>query len=34
MGGTDITASAYDDGKVSIAKVTGNVVVTITADAD
>ena len=34
MGGSNITASAYDDGKVSIAKVTGNIVVTITADAD
>ena len=34
MGGVDITASAYDDGKVSIAKVTGNIVVTISADAD
>ena len=34
MGGTDVTASAYDDGVVSIEKVTGNVVVTITADAD
>ena len=34
MGGTDVTASAYDDGKVSIEKVTGNIVVTISADAD
>ena len=34
MGGTDITASAYDDGKVSIEKVTGNVVISISADAD
>lgn len=34
MGGTDVTASAYDDGVVSIEKVTGNVVVSITADAD
>lgn len=34
MGGTDITASAYEDGKVSIAKATGNIVVSISADAD
>ena len=31
MGGTDITATAYDDGKVTIGSVTGNIVVTITA---
>jgi len=31
MGGSDITASAYDDGKVTIGSVTGNIVVTITA---
>lgn len=31
MGGTDITADAYANGKVSIAKVTGNIVVAITA---
>lgn len=31
MGGTDITSSAYSGGKVSIASVTGNVVITATA---
>lgn len=31
MGGEDITATAYDDGAVSIASVTGNVVITATA---
>lgn len=31
MGGSDITATAYANGKVSIAKVTGNLVVAITA---
>lgn len=31
MGGTDITASAVSNGKINIAKVTGNVVITATA---
>lgn len=31
MGGTDITASAYNNGAISIASVTGNVVITIAA---
>lgn len=31
MGGSNITATAYDDGKVTIGNVTGNIVVTITA---
>ena len=31
MGGADITASAYSNGKISISSVTGNIVVTITA---
>lgn len=31
MGGTDITASAYIDGVITIAEVTGNVVITVTA---
>lgn len=29
MGGTNITSSAYDDGVVKIAKVTGNIVITV-----
>ena len=29
MGGTNITSSAYDDGVVSIAKVTGNIAITV-----
>lgn len=31
MGGTDITATAYSNGAISIASVTGNVVITISA---
>lgn len=31
MGGTDITADAYVDGVITIASVTGNVVITVTA---
>lgn len=31
MSGTDITASAYSNGTISIAEVTGNVVITVTA---
>jgi hypothetical protein len=31
MGGTDITSSAYSNGTITIAKVTGNVVITATA---
>lgn len=31
MGGTDITASAYSNGTISIASVTGNIVITIAA---
>lgn len=31
MGGTDITASAYSNGTISIAKVTGNIVITASA---
>lgn len=31
MGGTDITSSAYDSGTISITKVTGNIVISITA---
>lgn len=34
MGGTDITASAYENGKVSIAKVTGNLVIAITGASE
>lgn len=34
MGGTDITSSAYSNGAISIASVTGNVVITVTAVAD
>lgn len=33
MGGTDITASAYTNGTISIAELTGNLVITITAVA-
>ena len=33
MGGTDITATAYADGVVSIAEVTGDIVITATAEA-
>jgi len=31
MGGVDISSSAYEDGVISIAKVTGNIVINITA---
>lgn len=31
MGGTDITASAYNNGAISVSSVTGNVVITISA---
>ena len=34
MGGTDVTATAYEDGKVSIAKVTGNLVIAITGASE
>ena len=34
MGGTDITASAYSNGTISIANVTGNIVIAITAAAE
>lgn len=34
MGGTDITASAYSNGKVTISSVTGNIVITATAVAE
>jgi hypothetical protein len=33
MGGNDITASAYNNGTISIASVTGNIVITVTAVA-
>lgn len=33
MGGTDITSTAYNNGTISIAELTGNVVITITAVA-
>ena len=33
MGGTDITSTAYNSGLISIASVTGNVVITVTAVA-
>lgn len=33
MGGTDITSAAYNNGMISIASVTGNVVIVITASA-
>ena len=33
MGGTDITSSAYSNGSITIASVTGNVVITVTAVA-
>jgi hypothetical protein len=29
MGGTDVTSDSYDDGKVSISEVTGNIVITV-----
>ena len=34
MGGTDITSSAYSNGAISIANVTGNIVIAITAAAE
>ena len=34
MGGTDITQTAYADGKVTIASVTGDVVISATAEVD
>lgn len=34
MGGTDITSSAYSNGKITIASVTGNIVITATAAAN
>ena len=34
MGGTDITSSAYSNGNISIASVTGNIVITATAVAE
>lgn len=33
MGGVDITSTAYDDGEISIAEVTGDVVITVVAVA-
>lgn len=33
MGGTDITATAYNNGAISIASVTGNLIITVTAVA-
>lgn len=34
MGGTDITSTAYNNGTISIASVTGNVVITVTTTAN
>ena len=34
MGGTDIKATAYDDGVISIPRVTGNIVITISAASE
>lgn len=34
MGGTDITASAYSSGSITIAAVTGNIVVTVSTSVD
>ena len=34
MGGTDITSTAYSNGKISIASVTGNIVITASAVAE
>lgn len=34
MGGTDITSSSYSNGVITISSVTGNVIITVTTEAD